>query len=66
MVVPDIASTTSPGRVAPPLGMFSTRPITPTALTFALRSASASMSPTTHAAPAMSPLHVLHARGGLQ
>ncbi len=35
--------------------MFSTRPIAPTALTFALRAASACISPTTQAAPAMSP-----------
>ena len=45
----------SPGRCALPSGMFSTRPIAPTALTFALRAASACMRPTTQAAPAMSP-----------
>ena len=45
----------SPGRCALPSGMFSTRPIAPIALTFALRPASACISPTTQAAPAMSP-----------
>ncbi len=35
--------------------MFSTSPMTPTALTLALRRASACMRPTTQAAPAMSP-----------
>ncbi len=45
----------SPGRCALPSGMFSTRPMTPTALTFALRAASACISPVTQAAPAMSP-----------
>ena len=55
MVCPDIAVTTSPGRIALPLGMFSTRPMMPTALTFALRAASSCIRPTTHAAPAMSP-----------
>ena len=47
--------TMSPGRCALPSGMFSTRPIAPTALTLALRAASACISPTTQAAPAMSP-----------
>ena len=55
MVWPDIEVTTSPGRCAVPLGMFSTRPMMPTALTFALRSASSCIRPTTQAAPAMSP-----------
>ncbi len=55
IVCPDIAVTTSPGRCALPLGMFSTRPMMPTALTFALRAASSCMRPTTQAAPAMSP-----------
>ena len=45
----------SPGRCALPSGMFSTRPMAPTALTFALRAASACIRPTTQAAPAMSP-----------
>ena len=45
----------SPGRCALPSGMFSTRPIAPTALTLALRAASACIRPTTQAAPAMSP-----------
>ena len=45
----------SPGRCALPSGMFSTTPITPIALTFALRPASACISPVTQAAPAMSP-----------
>ena len=45
----------SPGRCALPSGMFSTRPIAPIALTLALRPASACISPTTQAAPAMSP-----------
>src|ERR1700733_13211024 len=45
----------SPGRIASPSGMFSTRPTMPTTLTFALRAASACMSPTTQAAPPMSP-----------
>src|SRR5918996_665531 len=55
IVWPDIDVTMSPGRWAPASGMFSTSPIAPTALTFALRAASACMSPATHAAPAMSP-----------
>ena len=55
MVCPDIVVTISPGRCALPSGMFSTMPIAPTALTFALRAASACMRPTTQAAPAMSP-----------
>ena len=55
MVWPDIDVTMSPGRCALPSGMFSTRPMTPTAFTFALRAASACMRPTTQAAPAMSP-----------
>ena len=45
----------SPGRIASPSGMFSTRPTMPTTLTFALRAASACRSPTTQAAPPMSP-----------
>ena len=44
----------SEGRCAVPLGMFSTRPTTPTALTRAWRAASASMVPITAPAPAMS------------
>src|ERR1700730_7984458 len=56
MVCPDIVVTMSPGRWALPSGMFSTSPIAPTALTRALRSASACSRPTTQAAPAMSPL----------
>src|SRR6516225_1945074 len=55
MVCPDIVVTISPGRCALPSGMFSTIPIAPTALTLALRAASACMRPTTHAAPAISP-----------
>ena len=55
MVCPDIEVTISPGRWALPSGMFSTRPMAPTALTFALRPASACISPTTQAAPPMSP-----------
>src|SRR5204862_141269 len=55
MVCPDIDVTMSPGRCALPSGMFSTRPIAPTALTLALRAASACIRPTTQAAPAMSP-----------
>src|SRR5664280_2442718 len=55
MVWPDIEVTMSPGRCALPSGMFSTRPMTPTALTRALRAASACSRPTTQAAPAMSP-----------
>ena len=55
MVCPDIEVTISPGRWALPSGMFSTRPMAPTALTFALRAASACISPTTQAAPPMSP-----------
>ena len=55
MVWPDIEVTISPGRCALPSGMFSTRPMAPTALTFALRAASACISPTTQAAPPMSP-----------
>ena len=37
MVWPDIEVTMSPGRCALPSGMFSTRPMAPTALTLALR-----------------------------
>ena len=55
MVWPDMDVTMSPGRCALPSGMFSTRPMTPTALTLALRAASACISPVTQAAPAMSP-----------
>ena len=55
MVWPDMAVTMSPGRWAAPSGMFSTRPMTPTALTLALRPASACMRPVTAAAPPMSP-----------
>src|SRR6185312_12555518 len=54
MVWPDIEVTTSPGRCALPSGMFSTRPRMPTALTFALRAASAYIAPTTAAEPPMS------------
>ncbi len=45
----------SPGRCALPSGMFSTMPMTPTALTLALRAPSAWSSPVTAAAPPMSP-----------
>ena len=55
MVWPDIEVTISPGRCALPSGMFSTRPMAPTTLTFAFRAASACISPTTQAAPPMSP-----------
>ena len=55
MVWPDIEVTMSPGRWALPSGMFSTRPMAPTALTLALRAASACIRPTTQAAPPMSP-----------
>ena len=55
MVWPDIEVTISPGRCALPSGMFSTRPMAPTTLTFALRAASACIRPTTQAAPPMSP-----------
>ena len=55
MVWPDIDVTMSPGRCALPSGMFSTSPMAPTALTLALRAASACIRPTTQAAPAMSP-----------
>ena len=65
MVWPDIEVTMSPGRCALPSGMFSTRPMAPTALTLALRAASACISPTTQAAPAHVALHVLHAGGAL-
>ena len=44
----------SPGRCAVPDGMFSTRPTMPTALTLALRPASACIRPITTPAPAMS------------
>ena len=54
MVCPDIERTTSPGRCALPDGMFSTRPTTPTASTWAPRAASARIRPITVAAPAMS------------
>ncbi len=43
------------GRLAVPLGMFSTRPTSPMAATGALRRASATMTPATAAAPAISP-----------
>ena len=56
----------SPGRCASPDGMFSTRPSTPTALTLALRSASALHQPGDHAGAAHVPLHVPHALAGLQ
>ena len=55
MVWPDMLVTMSPGRCALPDGMFSTRPMRPTALTAALRVASASIRPATQAAPPMSP-----------
>ena len=45
----------SPGRWALPDGMFSTSPMMPTTLALALRSATAFITPTTQAAPAMSP-----------
>src|SRR3546814_11047086 len=54
MVWPDIEVTTSPGRCAVPDGMFSTRATTPTALTFALRPASAANVPITAPAPPIS------------
>ena len=54
-VWPESVSTMSPGRWARPSGMFSTSPIAPTTFAFALREASACISPTTQAAPAMSP-----------
>ena len=65
MVWPDIEVTMSPGRCALPSGMFSTRPMAPTALTFAFRAASACIKPD-HAgrAPHVA-LHVLHAGGAL-
>ena len=55
MVCPDMLVTMSPGRCAVPDGMFSVSPIRPTALTAALRAASASIRPATQAAPPMSP-----------
>src|SRR5665213_2651411 len=55
IVRPVIAVTMSPGRCAAPSGMFSTMPMTPTTLTFALRAASVCISPVTAAAPPMSP-----------
>ena len=55
IVWPDIDVTMSPGRCAFDEFMFSTRPISPTALTLALRPASARIRPVTQAAPAMSP-----------
>jgi len=45
----------SPGRCALPSGMFSTRPMAPTTFARAFRAAKACMSPTTQAAPPMSP-----------
>ena len=59
MVWPDMDVTTSSGRMAFPSGMFSTRPITPTAFTFALRAASARIVPVTAAAPPMSPFMLI-------
>ena len=55
IVCPDIDFTTSSGRWALPSGIFSTNPMTPTALTRALRTASARIVPITAAAPPMSP-----------
>ena len=53
-VSPFIERTTSPGRVALPSGMFSTRPTRPTTLAAALRAAMACMAPATVPAPPMS------------
>mmetsp|Transcript_24059 Transcript_24059/g.44300 ORF Transcript_24059/g.44300 Transcript_24059/m.44300 type:complete len:238 (-) Transcript_24059:5924-6637(-) len=53
-VSPFIEATTSPGRVAFPEGMFSTKPTRPTTLALALRSASARIVPATTPAPPMS------------
>ena len=55
IVWPDIEVTMSPGRCALPSSMFSTKPMMPTALTLALRAASACIRPVTAAAPPMSP-----------
>ena len=65
MVCPDIDLTTSSGRWALPSGMFSTSPITPTAFTRALRTASARIVPTTAAAPPMSPFMPIMLAPGL-
>ncbi len=54
MVWPESEVTMSPGRCAVPDGMFSTRPPMPTALTLALRPASARIRPMTTPEPAMS------------
>ena len=65
MVWPDIDVTISPGRCALPSGMFSTRPMAPTALTFALRAGKRMHQPD-HAGRARHvALHVLHAGGRL-
>ena len=54
MVWPDILVTTSPGLVAPPLGIFSAAATMPTTLSFKSISAIAFMVPTTLAAPHIS------------
>src|SRR6187431_2170899 len=55
VVVGEQAGIFLPERCALPSGMFSTSPMAPIAFTLALRAASACISPTTQAAPAMSP-----------
>ena len=54
MVLPLIVRTTSPGRWAPPSGMFSARAATATTLTGAFERTSESMAPMVEAAPDMS------------
>ncbi len=66
MVWPDIDLTTSSGRCALPEGMFSTKPMTPTALTRAFRAASACIVPTTAAAATHVALHAHHAGAWLE
>src|SRR5476649_747611 len=64
MVCPDIEVTMSPGRCALPSGMFSTRPMTPTALTFATRGEHVHEASDAGRARHVA-LHVLHAGGAL-
>ena len=65
MVWPDSEVSTSSGRKASPSGMFSTSPITPTALTLALRVASASMRAGDGGRARHVALHALHAGADL-
>ena len=65
MVWPDIVVTMSPGRCALPSGMFSTSPMTPTALTLRLARGERVHQPDDAGGAAHVALHVLHAGGRL-